>query len=174
MPPWFLVPLTIELGDGWRGIRDDVGLQVNLVRGENEVEHATQWLGVYAIRTEEVPAFIEELKATPLLEFGETKPVEVAGLMADRFDGHAEPNPNQAASTNRVAGSVDIPAMRLLHNPRLTDFAWYTESAEARLGIVLSEQGENTLVFYLEAPPDQVDEFMEIVDPVLASVVLEG
>jgi hypothetical protein len=170
MPRWFLVPMSLELGEGWRGIRDDKARQVNLLRGLNDVGHGTLWLAPYAITNEVVDAFVTELRATPLLTFEKGVPVEIAGVRGRQFDGQAQTNPDEAGSGSRVPGTVDIPAMRRLHNSGLTDFTWYTESVEARLRFVFVEVGASTLVVYIEAPPDEFDAFIELADTVLASI----
>lgn len=173
MPRWFMIPLSLELGEGWRGVRDDKNRQVNLAQGTNDVGHGTLWLAPYAISTADVDAFVAELRATPLMTFEDAVPAEVAGLPAQQFDAQAEPNPTESGNDRREPGTVDILAMHLLHSPGITDFDWYTESVEARLRFMFVEVGDYTLVIYLEAPPDEFDAFTtDLAASVLASILV--
>jgi hypothetical protein len=172
MPSWFRIPLSVELGAGWRSFREDKALQVNLVRGANAVGHGTLWFGPYAIPTADVGAFVAELRATPLMTFEEPVAVAFAGLQGDQFEARAEPNPAEPGSGDRVPGTVDIGAMRLLHSPGITDFSWYTESVAARLRFMFVEVGDDTLVIYLEAPPDEFDAFTNLAAGVLDTMLV--
>ena len=172
MPSWFRIPLSLELGAGWRSFREDKALQVNLVRGKNAVGHGTLWLGPYAIRTADVGGFVAGLRATKLMTFEDAVPVEILGLPGEQFDAQAQPDPAEPGNADRMPGTVDIPAMSLLHSPGITDFTWYTETAEARLRFMFVEFGDDTLIFYLEAPSNEFSAFTDLATGVLDTMLV--
>lgn len=169
-PAWFAIPLSLEVGDGWRAFREDKNLAFAFVRGSNDVSHSTQWMALFAPPNEEVEGFMADLHATPLLSFEATRSIDIAAFPGERFEAFADPNPAQAGDDTRMPNTVDIHAMYHLFSHGITDFTYYTESAEAHLRFISVEVGDHTLILYLEAPPAEFDAFMQLVEPVLESI----
>ncbi len=51
-------------------------------------------------------------------------------------------------------------------------FAWTTSSPEARVRTVVLTMGDHTLLLYLEAPPNEFDQFAVNADSILQSLAL--
>lgn len=175
-PYWFDIPLSLEVGTDWRAFRIDKNLSLSFTRGSNDVGSSTSWMTLFAPETNKVEAFLVDLRATPLLIVGggAPEPIEVAGYAGEQIDAAAQPNPAQAGNEHRMPGTVDIHAMYRLHSLGITDFSWYTESAEARLRFIFVPVGDHTLIFYLEAPPAEFDAYLELVNGVLETVQIEA
>lgn len=171
-PSWFAIPLSLEVGTDWRAFRVNRNLTFTFVRGSNAVGSSTHWMSLFAPETSQVEAFLADLRATPLLTVGGGVPevTEVGGYAAEMIDAVAQPNPAESGNDSRMPGTVDVHAMYRLHSLGITDFEWYTESAEARLRFVFVEVGDHTLIIYLEAPAAEFDAFMQLVDGVLDSI----
>lgn len=173
-PGWFAIPLSLEVGTDWRAFRIDKNLALSFVRGSNAVGNSSQWLSLFAPANDEVDAFLADLTATPLLTFGDPTPIEIAGVLGNYIDVQTAPNPDEPGSAQRMPGTVDIHAMYHLHSRGITDFTWYTESAEARLRFIFVEIGDHTLILYLEAPPAEFDAYLELVDSVLTTIQIKA
>lgn len=169
-PRFFPFWASVEVAEGWRGLRNGSDRIFAFVQGRNEIGHSTHYLAFFGIERAEADAFLDEFGGTELLEVADPEPAEIGGLTGERIAAEAAPNPDMEGTPERVAGSVRIQAITALTNPMV---AWYTESAEARLRLyVLDATDEHVLLVYVEAPPEDFDAFAAAVDEILATLLV--
>lgn len=162
--------MSVAVGDGWRGMQNANDGVVFLLQGSNEVHHSSRWLGFFAVTPAVGQAFLDDLRVAPLFSVSATEPALLAGLTGTRTDLAADPNPGEPGRSDRVAGAVVIPSMRLISN---ISHGWFTESAEARLRIyLLDATAAYQVLVYVEAPPAEFDAFVTAVEEVLDTLQL--
>lgn len=160
--------VSIEVGEGWRGLRNGTERIVAFVQGSNAIQHPTHYMALFGVDRDEAVSFLGQFQATDLLTVSSSEPIEIGGLTGTRVDAVADPNPGELGTEKRVAGSIPIPAMTALTNPATR---WFTESAEAGLQIYLLEATDtHTLIVYVEAPSAEFDAFSATVADALATL----
>lgn len=167
-PPFSPIWVSVEVGDGWRGLRNASEGLFTFLQGNNEIAHSTRYLTIFAIAPSQGEAYLADLRAIEALTVAAAEPITLAGLTGTRTDAVAALNPAVVGTPERLAGTVRIGPMTALTEPLV---AWYTESVEARLRIyVLEATAGHVLLVYVEAPPDEFDAFAAEAEAVLATL----
>jgi hypothetical protein len=171
LPAWLDLPLTLELGEGWR-VMNEAAAKLFLLAGEgrNELGDPSQVLVFIAIpdaKPQEVLASIRD--APELVPAGEITETTVAGFSGWQFEAQATPNPtNKGNPANSVpAGSQFLPALGKYFAP---GFLWGTWSAEPTLRFIALDMGEHVLLIVIESPPGEFEAFASQADEVLRSM----
>jgi hypothetical protein len=170
--PGFDVPFEIELGDGWRSIRDESFGVISFVSGRrNSIGHATQWLSLFPappdVGTEEL---LDLILAQPDLVTGNPEAVSVGGVSGTRIEARARLDPAQGGDPEVEPGVVPIDVANRL----ITGGFWFTESAKARVAFIILGLGDRSLLLYLEAPADRFDAFVVRAEEALAGLTFVG
>jgi hypothetical protein len=166
--PGFDVPFEIELGDGWRSIRDESFGVISFVSGgRNSIGHATQWLSLFPappeVGTQELLDLILE---QPDLVRDEPKAVTIGGASGTRIEARARPDPSQGGDPEVEPGAVPVDVANRL----ITGGFWFTESPRARIAFNVIDVRGRSLLLYLEAPPDRFDAFVAMAEDALSTL----
>ncbi|MDP9468621.1 MAG: hypothetical protein M3P32_07785 [Chloroflexota bacterium] len=160
--------VSVEVGNGWRGMQNPVEHIFTFLQGTNEINHATRYLTLFGVTREESNAFLHDLREVEFLTVADAESVSIGGLEGQRVDAVAALRPDTPGTPGRVGGTLTISPMTALTHPQMF---WNTESAEARLRIyVLEATDEHVLLVYVEAPPAEFDAFAAAVEEVLGTI----
>lgn len=169
--PGFDVQFTVELGEGWRSIRDEVLGAISLVTDEtNGIGHATQWLSFIPAPPHTRPQdLLDRIETQPNIVPGRASEVTIGGVTGTQVEARAEPNPSEAGDDETEAGTVNVGVATDL----IFGAFWASESPEARVRFIVLDVGGQTLLVYLEAPPDEFDEFAAHAEEALGGLTFE-
>jgi hypothetical protein len=173
VPPWLGIPLTVELGEDWVVLNEKAALLFLIGRGQNVQNNPSQMIVFQNVTDKTTPeALIGSVQQAPELT-ASTEPISVtvAGFAGLQLDSTAKPNPSFEGSKE-----ADIPP-RVQFLPVFTQyfspgFTWITSSPEARVRTVVVTVDNQTLLLYLEAPPNEFDQFAADSDSILQSLEL--
>jgi hypothetical protein len=160
--------VSLELGPGWRGVRNGTDRIFAFVRGRNSIGHSTHYLMLIGADATSREAFLDSLAETPRLRISAPRPLTLGALQGVALDAEALRNPEVEGTDERIAGAVLIPGIAALTNPFLS---WFTESPRALLRVyVLEATDAHELLVYVEAPRDEFASFTAEVEQVLATL----
>lgn len=173
VPSWLDIPLTLEVGPGWRVLNERAARLFALGRGQNVHQNPGQIISFLNVTGRITPdALIDSVQRAPELTSA-TKPISVtlAGFPGVQLDSAAKPNPSYAGSKEEdiPPGVQFLPVFTQYFTP---GFSWTTSSPEARIRTVALTMEDRTLLLYLEAPPDEFDQFAADADAILQSLKL--
>jgi hypothetical protein len=173
LPSWLGIPLTLEVGDGWRVLNEKAALLFLLAgQGRNSLGDPSQVLVFIAVPDEDPQELLTSIKNSPELTFaGEISEVSIAGFAGLQVDASAKPNPgNEGNRGDGISpGSQFLPAV----NKYFTEgFLWTTWTAEPRLRFMVLNVGEHVLLIEIESPPAEFEAFSSEADKVLQTLKL--
>lgn len=174
VPPWLDIPLAIDLGEGWRVLNEERAQLLLIGRGENVQNNPSQIITfINATSDTNTPeSLIAAVQAAPeLVVLAEPVPVTIAGFSGLQLDSAAKPNPTEKGSPadDIPPGIQFLPVFRQHFAP---GFLWTTSSPEARVRTIALSVGDQVLLLYMEAPPDEFETFAVDADALLQSLVL--
>jgi hypothetical protein len=166
---WGEFGIAFDVPDGWQSCREDRpgGGVVGLIRGEpTAFGHGSEWLAFFAVpEGVDIDALVEELRMTPLLEVGASEDAVVGGEPGVAFEGTAEFNPDQPATSERAAGVIGFPGIdRIFPGP------WRSETPEAQFRFTVVGHGTQGVVVYQEGPAATFDALLTDSQPIIDSV----
>lgn len=166
-PATFGLDFVLLVEDGWGLVNTDAERLLSLTRGENAIGHATHWLGFFRVPNAPAPAdVIDQVIAMPMTESEAPADVQLAGVPGVTVELAALPNPDQPASSKIVEGAIAVPVL-----DAIVPGFYYTESAEARMRFTVLDVTGTTLLIYTEAPKEEFEAFVELVEPIVATMV---
>jgi hypothetical protein len=172
LPPWAGIPLTMEVGEGWRAVNDESALLFMLGKGRNEFNDPTQALVFITVPNENLEAVLTSIMRDPGLnpesEIGETTIARFPGL---QLDFSAKPNPGYQGDKEAeiLPGSQFLPSVNKYFTP---GFIWTTWTAESRLRFIVLNVGEQGLLIEIDSPPDEFEVFASEAGQVLQTLEL--
>jgi hypothetical protein len=173
IPPWLGIPLSVEAPDGWRALNEEGALLFLLGRGQNVQNNPSQMILFLNASDGDTPETIigSIQNAEQLAPMGEPVEVTFAGFPGLQLDASALPNPTfEGRPQDDIPPGVQyLPVIEQYLTP---GFAWTTSSPEARVRAVALTVGEQTLLLYLEAPPEEFDQFAADAEAILQSLEL--
>jgi hypothetical protein len=173
LPAWLDMPLSVEVGDGWRVMNEEGARLFTLVRGQNSLNNPSEWIAFMnasSAGSDEglMAQFLEEPNIVPL---GEPMVADLAGYTGWQQDFAVLPNPDYPGNANN-----DIPAgVQFIHVVEqffTPGFSWTSSSPEAQLRLAVVNVGDTLLFVYLEAPPDAFATFVADADQILQTLEL--
>jgi len=173
IPRWLGIPLSVQIGEGWRVLNEPPALLFLIGKGQNVQDNPSQMIAFLNVTGKTTPeASIASVQRAPeLTATAGPVPVTIAGFPGLQLDSTARPNPSFEGS----AGSDIPPGVQYL--PVLDDyfspgFTWTTSTPEARVRTIVLTVNDQTLLLYLEAPPDEFESFIAGADAILQSLEL--
>jgi len=173
-PPWLGIPLAIELGEGWKALNEERAQLFLIGRGENVLKNPSEIVAFMNATSDS--ATPEELiaaaqRSPELTTLAEPVEVAIAGLPGWQLDSVANPNPAEKgdATADIPPGVQYLPFFTKYFAP---GFSWTTSSPEARVRTVALTVGDQTLLLYLEAPPEAFEQFAADADSILQTLRL--
>lgn len=169
--PGFDVQFTVELGEGWRSIRDEVLGVISLVTDEtNGIGHATHWLSFFPAPPDTRPQdLLDRIESQQNIVPGPPREVTIGDVTGTQVEARAEPNPTEAGDDETEAGTLVVGVATDL----IVGAFWASESPEARFRFIVLDVGGRTLLVYVEAPPDEFDAFAARAEEALAGLTFE-
>ena len=173
LPPYWGVPLVVDVDEGWRAIFDNSATLVAFVQGNNAVGIPSRWM--YLIRAPadlSARAVIDSMaEMTAITAEENTAETNIAGFPAVRLDAAANDAPNQAEAP---ASGIEAGSMRLeaLNDTGYftTGFLIITATRQSRLRFIALEPGERTMLVMIDAPPDEFEDFATQAEEILESM----
>lgn len=160
VPDWLELPLSVEIGEGWRVMNEASALLFLIGRGQNVQNNPSQMIVLLKVSDRRTPrGLIEAVQAAPeLVTVSAPVTVTVAGFSGLQLDSMALPNPSYAGSAQDdiPPGVQFLPVFRAFFSP---GFAWTTSSPEATVRTLALRVDQRTLLFYLEAPTAEFEQF---------------
>jgi hypothetical protein len=103
--PGFDIQFVIDLGEGWRSIRDDSIGVISLVTDEtNSIGHATHWLSFLPAPPDVTSGdLLTRIETQPKILPAEGRDVSIGGATGVQVDARAEPNPSERYLGTRSA-----------------------------------------------------------------------
>jgi hypothetical protein len=170
LPAWLAIPLSVEIGEGWKVMNESRALLFLLGRGENVLDNPSQMIAFLNVTGKTTPEeLIKSVREAPeLTALSEPASVTVADFPGLQLDATAKPNPAYTgnAANDIPPGVQPLPVLSRYFTP---GFLWTTSSPETRIRTIVLPVGDQTLLLYLEAPPGEFDQFAAD-----ASVILES
>lgn len=166
-PTWFGAPFTIEVSERLSGVGAEPEQVVEIGRGRSSSGSLDHYVAFFAV--DDAEKVLRGFRSTRSAEVGPVEPIGSGELEGSQVDATAKPAPNDAADDEIAAGAIRIPAL-----DRLTPAFFYTESRGARMRLLAIELGSTDLIVYIEAPPNDFDDFAREVDAMLASIEFLG
>jgi len=173
LPAWLDMPLSVEVGDGWRVMNEEQAKLFTLARGKNSLDNPSEWIvfmNASSAGSDEglMAQFLEEPNIVPL---GEPTVADLAGYAGWQQDFAVLPNPDFAGNQRD-----DIPAgvqfIAVVEQFFAPGFFWVSSSPEAQLRFVALNVGDTLLFVYLEAPPDAFATFVADADQMLQTLAM--
>ncbi len=173
LPAWLGIPLTLEVGEGWRVLNEEAALLFLLAgQGRNSLGDPSQVLVFIAVPDGDPQAILTSIENAPeLMPTGEVTEITIAGFSGWQFDASAKPNPENEGNPGDgiPAGAQFLPVI----NKYFTEgFIWTTWTAEPRLRFIALNVGEQTLLIEIESPPAEFEAFVSETDQVLQTLKL--
>jgi hypothetical protein len=173
LPAWLDLPLSVDVGDGWRVMNEEQAKLFTLARGQNSLNNPSELIVfMNASSTNSVESlmtqFLEEPNIVPL---SDPTVADLAGYAGWQQDFAVLSNPDYLGN-----GRDDIPAgVQFIHVVEqffAPGFSWTSSSPEAQLWLVVVNVGDTLLFVYLEAPPDQFATFAADASQILQTLEL--
>jgi hypothetical protein len=172
-PAWLDIPLTMEVGDGWRVLNEQAARLFLLAgKGRNEFNDPSQVLVFITIPDEDTQVVLASIRNSPELTLvSEITETTIAGFSGWQFDASAKPNPgNEGSLENSIPpGSQSLPAVAKYFAP---GFLWTTWTAEPRMRFLALNTGEQVLLLVIESPPEEFEAFAGESNQVLQTLEL--
>ena len=172
-PSWLGIPLTVDVGEGWRVLNEQAALLFLLGRGMNVQNNPSQLIVFINVTGKTTPeALIDLVQGAPeLTTLSEPAIVTLAGFPGMQLDSTAKPNASYEGSEAQdiPPGVQFLPVFKEYFTP---GFLWTTSSPEARLRTIVLTVDDQTLLLYLEAPPKEFDQFAADAESILQSLEL--
>jgi hypothetical protein len=172
IPSWTGIPLTLEVGEGWRAINEEAALLFMLGQGRNAFNDPTQVLVFIAVPNGIPQSVLTSIKREPgLTPESEITDITIAGFSGLQLDLTAKPNPGYEGDKEAeiLPGSQFLPAVNKYFTP---GFIWTTWTAESRLRFIVLNVGEQILLIEIESPPNEFEAFASEADRVLQTLKL--
>jgi hypothetical protein len=171
LPSWLGIPLTLEVGDGWRVLNEEAALMFLLAgQGRNSLGDPSQVLAFIAVPDGDPQAVLTSIKNSPeLTPAGEISESTIAGFPGLQVEASAKPNPgNEGNRSDGIPPGVQsLPAV----NKYFTEgFLWTTWTAESRLRFIVLNVDEHMLLIEIESPPAEFEAFVSESDEVLQTL----
>lgn len=174
VPPWLGIPLTVDVGEGWRVLNEERAQLFLLGRGENAQNNPNQIIA-FLNATVHSPAGSPEsvlagvAGAPELTVVAEPSSITIDGFEGLQMDSVALPNPDYKGSPadDIPPGVQFLPVIEQYFAP---GFAWTTSSPEAQVRTIALQVGDQTLVFYMEAPQDEFEQFATDAETILQTL----
>lgn len=161
LPTWLDIPLSVEVGEGWRSINEKAAKLFTLGKGRNSLGDASQLLVFLAAPKVGSPqTLLQSVRNAPeYVASGETTPATIAGFSGLQSDAATKPNLKYEGDPEAdiPPGVQILPSINRFFTP---GFLWTTSSPEARLRLIALDVNGQTILIYLEAPPDEFDAFV--------------
>lgn len=169
--PGFDVQFTVDLGEGWRSIRDDAFGVISLVTGgTNSIGHATHWLSFFPAPPDVTTRdLLDRIDSQPKIMPGRPSEVTVGGISGTQVDARARPNPSEAGDDETEPGTVPVGVATDL----IVGGFWSSETVGARFRFIVLDVGEQPLLVYLEAPSEDFNTFVADVEEALGALTFE-
>jgi hypothetical protein len=167
-PPWFRLPFTVDVPAGWFAWTD--AREELLVLGDghtNEIDHLDRYMAVFVV--DDAAAVLNQAKSTPDADVGPEEELNAGELSGRAVTADAHANPEPPEDDEIAPGAIQIPAIDKL----FAGFFW-TESPRARFRVWAIDRGDQDLLIYLEAPPDDWDAFVEDAEGFLSRITFEA
>lgn len=166
--PGFDIPFVVELGEGWRSIRDDsIGVVSLVTDATNGIGHATHWLSFFPAPPDVAPAdLLARIETQDQIVPGRQREVSIGGVVGTQVDAAAEANPDMEGDAEVAPGTVLVGVA----NDLIFGQFWFSESPRARFRFSVLDVSGRTLLIYVEAPAADFDEFTAEVSDVLAGL----
>jgi hypothetical protein len=173
LPSWLDIPLTLEVGEGWRVLNEMAALLFLLAgQGRNSFGDPSQVLVFIAVLDGDPQAILTSIKNSPeLTPAGEITEIMIAGFSGLQLDASAKPNPGNEG--NRGDGIPPGSQFLSAINKYFTEgFLWTTWTAEPRLRFIVLNVGEHILLIEIESPLAEFEAFASETDQVLQTLRL--
>jgi hypothetical protein len=174
VPPWLGIPLSVDVGEGWRVLNEERAQLFLLGRGENVQNNPNQMIAFLNATTETPTADPESVLAgvvgaPEMAVIAEPMSITIAGFEGLQMDSVALPNPDYKGSPadDIPPGVQFLPVFEQYFAP---GFAWTTSSPEVRVRTIALQAGDQTLVIYMEAPQDEFDQFAADAEAILQTL----
>ncbi len=173
LPSWLGIPLTLEVGEGWRVMNEKAALLFLLAgQGRNSFGDPSQVMVFIAVPEGDPQAILTSIKNSPeLTPTDEISEITIAGFSGLQLDASAKPNPeNEGKRGDGIPpGAQSLPAV----NKYFTEgFLWTTWTAEPRLRFIVLNVDEHVLLIEIESPPAEFEPFASEADRVLQTMKL--
>lgn len=172
LPRWFSPVVTLQLPDGWRGVRENSVEAVYMIRGETEFANAADTLAFFALEeSETAEQFEQDLLAAPEITIlGEPTAVTVGGFEAWQVDAQAKPNPDYEGNPE-----ADIPPgtqqIHIFEDYFITRrYFWATFTPEALIRVIVITGTPQDIVVYIEGPVDGFETVAADADAILQTL----
>lgn len=175
IPSWLDIPLSVEIGEGWRVLNEKAALLFLIGRGRNVQNNPSQMVVFLNISDESTPeTLITSVQRSPeLTSNADPVNVNIAGFPGLQLDSITKPNPEYAGNDEEdiPPGVQFLPVFARYFTP---GFLWTTSSPEARVRTIVLTVKDQTLLLYLESPQEEFDVFMNEASQLLESLNLAG
>lgn len=172
-PAWHPHALTVRVGEGWKVLNEKAALLFLLGRGENVQQNPSQLIVLLDVTDKTtLQGLADALQHAPqLTPLGEPVHVTVAGFSGVQLDLDTKPNPSyQGDRAQDIPPGVQfLPVIQQYFTP---GFLWTTSTPEAHIRAIMLTVQDKTLLVYLEAPPDEFEQFAADADTLLQSLAL--
>jgi hypothetical protein len=173
LPSWLVVPLTVNVGEGW-SVMNEEAARLFLLAGKerNEFNDPSQVLVFMNASNADPQTVLTSIKdSSELTSQSEITETTIAGFSGWQFDATAKPNPaNKGNLADSIpAGAQNLPAINKYFTP---GFLWTTWTAEPRLRFVALNVGEEVLLLEIESPPTEFEAFASEAEQVLQTLTL--
>jgi len=172
MPSWVGIPLTMEVGEGWREINEEEALLFMLGKGRNSFGDPTQVLVFIAVPDGSPQAILTSIRNSPeVMAVSEMTEFTIAGFSGLQVDVSAKPNPGYEGDKEAEipAGAQFLPSVNRYFTP---GFLWTTWTAESHLRFIVLNVDEHMLLIEIESPPAEFEAFASEADQVLQTLKL--
>src|SRR5687768_17012048 len=160
LPSWLGIPLTLEVGEGWRVMNEKAALLFLLAgQGRNSFGDPSQVLVFIAVPDGDPQAILTSIKNSPELTPADgIREITIAGFSGLQLDASAKPNPGNEGSREEgiPPGSQILPAVGRYFTP---GFLWTTWTAELRMRFIVLNVDEQVLLLEIESPPAEFEDF---------------
>jgi hypothetical protein len=172
-PDWLEIPLSVEIAAGWKVMNESRARLFLFGNGENVLKNPSRIIAFSNVTGERTPEeLIASVQAAPeLIALSEPARIMLAGFPGLQLDSTAKPNPSYAgkAADDIPPGVQHLPVFSQYFTP---GFLWTTSSPEARVRTIILSVRDQSLLLYLEAPPDEFDSFAAEAVPILETLKL--
>lgn len=173
IPPWLGIPLTVNVGEGWKALNEEAALFFAIARGKNVQNNPSQMIVFFnATGQGSAESLLNAVRQSPeMVPTTEIVPVTISGFPALQLDSTVKSNPDYTGNAEE-----DIPPgvqfLPVFMKFFALGFMWTSSTPEARIRTIAVTIGEQTLLLYLESPPDEFDQFAVDAEPILYSLEL--
>jgi hypothetical protein len=173
LPAWLDLPLSVEVGEGWRVMNEEQAKFFTLARGQNSLNNPSELIGfMNASSTNSVESlmaqFLEEPTIVPL---SDPTVADLAGYAGRQQDFAVLPNPDYPGSAyDEIPAGVQF--IHVVEQFFAPGFLSVSSSPEAQLRLIVVNVGDALLFVYLEAPPDAFAAFVADADQILQTLEL--